>query len=433
MEECNFFDFNKKVKKYTKGNIQTVFSEKYGYEEEHIIHSKDVLRIGKQKYDVYHMRPFRREGELLMNIKKSSRKMVYGMTGCGKSFLFRGIIDRFIRSGGYVINLSDVKGEMISSLNPVQEKFRFNLARGDKPTGLAIREYYPAYLNKRKPKNNIKLMQIPLKEMTLEDLQTCITGIKMSDTQLNLLEKCLIVEQDKKYPSIRGLIDVVNNSDMFSGTKTALILRLENLEASEAVGETYEPMDIAQDFKEKYMVSLNLSGYAGTKNLTSFYIGFYIRKLIELKDSGRIPISKRVLVVLDEMGDFCPPDKDLVSRTEIEELFRKGRIYNIYIIGATQKINFVSDKIFEQLDGCFMPNMSYIDLEDMKYIIKKKIRPDLSPNAIPQEVPRILNKKLCKINKDGTRDWFYADFVGRKFKIFTPYSPLSAHMEEKGT
>ena len=242
-----------------------------------------------------------------------------------------------------------------------------------------------------------------------------------------------MIEQDKGEPSIKGLIEVVNNSNLFAGTKTSLILRLENIEASEAVGETYEPMSIAKDIKENFMVSLNLSGYSGTKNLTSFYIGFFVRKLIELKDSGKIPKTKKILVIIDEMGDFCPPDKDLVSRTEIEELFRKGRAYNIYILGATQKINLISEKVYEQIDGCFMPNTGFVDKEDIKYIVKTKIRPDLSPQAVPNEVPNILNKRLCKINKNGTRDWFYADFIGRKFKIFTPYSPLSMHMEEKGT
>ena len=433
MINSNFLDFDKKVKTHTDNDVDSVFSNKYGHEIKNIIYSKNVLRLGMQKYDIYNLFPIRRSSELLMNVEKSFRRIIYGRTGCGKSFLLRNIADRFYRAGGGVIYLTDIKGEVISSVNPLQNKFRFNLGVGDKPTGVPIKEYYPAYLNKRNPKTNIKLMQIPLKEMTLEDLQTCITGVKMSDTQLNLLEKCLMIEQDKGEPSIKGLIEVVNNSNLFAGTKTSLILRLENIEASEAVGETYEPMSIAKDIKENFMVSLNLSGYSGTKNLTSFYIGFFVRKLIELKDSGKIPKTKKILVIIDEMGDFCPPDKDLVSRTEIEELFRKGRAYNIYILGATQKINLISEKVYEQIDGCFMPNTGFVDKEDIKYIVKTKIRPDLSPQAVPNEVPNILNKRLCKINKNGTRDWFYADFIGRKFKIFTPYSPLSMHMEEKGT
>ncbi len=429
-----FGDMDKQVKREREVGINTAISKDFGLKKKVMAYSKDVLRIGKKRWDVYNLFPYRiQKTDLLLNIEQSWRKIILGQTGSGKSFLIRGIVDRFWKVSGSVIYISDVKGEIFSSKDPVQEKFRFNLKSGERPEGLPIKEYYPAYLNKKNPKDDINIMQIPLKDVSLEDLETCITGIKIRDTQKNLLQKCLTIEQKKRDSSIRGLIEEIKNTNFFPTTKDALIIRLENLETSGVIGETYEEMNIVTDLKNRDIPVLNLLGYGAMKNITQFYVGYLIRKIINAKAEGLLPKNKKLLLVLDELADFCPANKDMVSRTEIEELFRKGRAFNIYVLCATQHLSMISDQVVKEIDGCFMPNISYLDKEELKYVVKTKIRPDMNPHDVPERVPNILRRDICKIHKDGRRDWFYADFKNRKFYVFSPYSPLSAHFQEAET
>jgi len=442
MERLNLFccDRNRISRDSRELGISTRFDDLSKLNKKEAVYKKDLVVLGKVKYNLIkfeYMRPssidhFKiRNEDLILDFTNHFHILLLGRTGSGKTYLARRLWNGFYMSGGAVVHLTDVKNESKSSLQPLQYAFRDRLAENEEPRSFPLKIYYPAFLHKTKPIYDQIITQISFSELTrFEELKTCLGG-ELSEMQLNILENAFNLEMKLNYPSFNGLIEQVRKCDGNELSKKSLALKLRNVSTSGIIGDKYPSINLAADINANKIPVLNIRGYKGMGYSTHFYIGYLIKKLIDSKQRGLIPLDKKIMLIIDEILDFCPervPEKTgLNSKIEIESALRQARAYGIYMVMMAQDLNRLSPDIFSQVGAAFL---SYnIDQDVMKEIIKTKIRPDMTPSEIVYKVPRLFNQKIAKFYAGGRRDWYFAHFNENKLVSFTPYAPLSKHQE----
>lgn len=360
-------------------------------------------------------------------IKDSFRIVINGRTGCGKTFLSRAIWNRFYKSDGAVAILTDIKGEYGSSKDPVQKDFQKFLGKNEEPQGFPIVEYYPYFLNKEAEESKKKLnyCQIHLSDISFEEFLTLLDLNKLSDAKLVTLENSFAEEKKKEKPSVKGLKLEIENYSTQTPTKRAVLRYIEFIEKSGIVGEKYPSPDFSKDIIEDRIPILNLVGYETFKKYSKFYVGIILKRLIEAKRDKRIEPNKKLLIVIDELEDFCPKKTDnSISKTEIVENQRKSRAWKVYMLYSSQRHTHIDSAIFNQSRYILFPgNLTLVEAVD---IFKNKV-----PSEYDYGI--IMNKNISEILSEMKKYWWCfidSDERVEPYSIFKPFAPLSKHKTE---
>lgn len=402
------------VKKLTESNnIILPYSNKYFIKPEAEYFSYKLL-LGVDEY----------KSVVKVPIKNSFRMLIIGRTGSGKTFLTRAIWNRFYKSGGSVAILTDVKGEYGSSKRPVQKDFAKYLGKNEEPEGFPVVEYYPYFLYKDS-KRDLNFCQIHLSDISFEEFLTLLDLNKLSDAKYATLENCFNRERKKENPSLRGLKKEIEKYPVQTATKRSLFRSLEFIEKSGVLGEKYPSPDFAKDIMEDKIPILNLVGYEMQKKYSKFYVGIVLKRLIEAKRDKKISPNKKMLIVIDELEDFCPRKIDnSISKTEIVENLRKSRAWKVYMLFSTQRHTHIDSAIFNQCRYVLFPGN--LTLKEAVDIFKNKVPSEYDYGAV-------MNKNISDLLSEMKKFWWClidSDEREDPYIVFKPLSPLSRHKTE---
>jgi len=402
------------IKKLTESNnIILPYSNKYFIKPEAEYFSYKLL-LGVDEF----------KSVVKVPIKNSFRMLIIGRTGSGKTFLTRAIWNRFYKSGGSVAILTDVKGEYGSSKYPVQKEFIKYLGKNEEPEGFPVVEYYPYFLYKDS-KRDLNFCQIHLRDISFEEFLTLLDFNKLSDAKYATLENCFNKEIRKEKPSLKGLKKEIEKYSVQSSTKRSLLRSLEFIEKSGVIGEKYPSPDFAKDITEDKIPILNLVGYEMQKKYSKFYVGIILKRLIEAKRDKKISPNKKLLIVIDELEDFCPRKLDnSISKTEIVENLRKSRAWKVYMLFSTQRHTHIDSAIFNQCRYVIFPGN--LTLKEAVDIFKNKVPSEYDYGAV-------MNKNVSDLLSEMKRFWWClidSDEREDPYIVFKPLSPLSRHKTE---
>ena len=351
-------------------------------------------------------------------------------TGAGKTFAMRGMIGDLIDSG-YVCFAIDVKNEFVSSLKPVQDKFKHLLPPWRRPKALPIKPMFPTYLRKKNiPKEWI--IQIDIKDMKVEDMLTALE-LDPNNAQAQIL---LTVWREESVPeNIDKLIwrvSRVNASQILAKllpkgaklkafedkTKSTLIRKLIILKSQGIFGSHF-PFDVVKLLQDGYFPVLCLNEDDRKKFYHSTYIAVLVRKIYEASKR----IGRRIVFIIEDAGSYAIPSKENPSCKDIilKQLIPLGRRRGLYILAAIQNLSQIPEEAVSQVK-CFVffGRVSGFDLEKIAKVRKmryKPLREKMSEYAAYSELP------------NGMRGCVTWDENGKANFGFVP-APSSFHLEK---
>jgi len=388
--------------------------------------------------------------ECVLNFSNSKRILILGSTGAGKTVLSSGIIDRFKLAGGEV-SIFDLKGEYTKKNAPLQAKFskqvRFDKERGfdvpkyllldEKPQGLSIKSYYPAFLQKltrKKLDDTEVLAQFNLHSISKPDFLTLFENLTSSNSRyfdvLDALWTDITERELYSWEAIRDFFDS-EASDYPSLQKRILLKYLKILRDNLVLGDTYENPDLISPINEGTVGILDLQGmtnYTTANSPALVYVAITLRKIYNAKVNSHI--NKRIhnLIMVDEINRFCPRMGNPSSKKEFLQVLDLSRSERISLLYSSQDYKRIPETLINQADYVFV---SYkMGLDPMAELIRMVLPSEYGvPQTFKTKVAR-LQGRLQKY-RDGRRDWLIIDRNNKVWDIIIPAMPLT-HLVVEG-
>ena len=381
----------------------------------------------------------REQREYTINFAHSKRILILGSTGSGKTVLTNTIMDRFLKAGG-LVSVFDLKGEYTRKAEPLQEQFankirdkhKVYLFDDEKPQGFPCKIYYPAFLQKitnKKLLGNESLVQFGLDSITKSDFMTLFNNlISRNNAYYDILDSLWEDIQKHKlysYDDIKEFLDSPDAKDYKGITKKILMKGLKLMEDNYVLGNTYDPINIVEDLKNKEFSILDLKGmlnYSGVNNPVSVYVAILLRHIYEGKVSKRINKDWSNMIVIDEVNKYVPRGGSPSSKQEFLNILDLSRSEKISLVYSTQDYKRIPDTLIKQASLVFLSYRTALDeLADIVKIL------------LPQEydVPQTFKSKMSDVKRelrkygDGRRDWLVINTEAQRYDYVTPVMPLS--------
>ncbi len=370
-----------------------------------------------------------------INFSTPVRILILGASGSGKSWLARSIISRAYFANILPIIMTDIAPEYITSIYPLQEKYKKFLIKGEESKTLPMKMFYPYFLYKE-VKFESSLQQIfqynissilPTDLFAFVDYESFGLGGRLELE--NLIAR--MGKGKEKFESIDDLLNFVNRrEDISTLTKRLLLKSLANLKISGVFGNDYPPLDIINLINNNVVVDINLFGWQRLefKKYVAVYLSLILRDIITAKQLKKIG-NKKLVLLFEELHEFAPkkPTKwQEVIKREIETAVFTGRKEDISFIFITQSPETISPSVIEQCNYIFIPR----GFERSKVMqIVKEIAPSQysTPYNFGIEITNLMGS--LKQWKDGAREWLVLERGRGIFKI-VPFAPLNHHKEE---
>lgn len=393
-------------------------------EKQDFTYSDKMIPIGKSLDGrVYHL-----------DISEAIRLAIISLSGSGKSFFLRGVMDRLRQIDHSVIYLTDVKGELVSSKKPVQEKFRHLLLKNEEPTALPLVSLRPTFFKrlstgKYLPRDNI-WYSVDMSKMTSREFQTFMNVQNMTSVQKTIIE--LMSQELEAYYSnnpdgkfsyelIDGLID--NIEELADSSKKAMHLRLRPLKNSNFYEPKYE-RSIVQGIKDGFVPAINLmdfesfSGKGAAFDFVTTALSVVLREVILGRRHKQI---NDLWIINDEAARFCGKDKDNAFKDQILEATSVERRFGISILTAWQTLNEVPENILTQCRYVMVSGSE--DISTIKELLNTT---GIAKNVQSAPGLAVRTKKRCRGRPYA---WIIFDRKMQRMDIIEPLAPLSAHME----
>ncbi|MEM5866330.1 MAG: DUF87 domain-containing protein [Candidatus Aenigmatarchaeota archaeon] len=349
--------------------------------------------------------------------------LVLGNTGSGKTFLTKGMICRFLKSGWKIAILSDIKSEYGSMMFSGEERFADYLMSGEILEGLPIKSYYPYFLSKYlnyKPKNDI-LFQLPLSDISYTDLLTILGMEEEHKDKKAVIEMLAGRIKEKRLTTFNEIIEFLSTQDVYVRTQKSLINIFKTLQYYGVFGNQYTA-DFVEDMNKGYIPILSLKGFdqlGAESGWTSAYVSILARKIRQAKEQGRL--KGKVLLIFEEVPRFAPREGNPSSKKTIEKLAREGRGLGISNLFISQDLYEVTDILFSQSKYIFLPYN--IDVDELKVVFRRKgVDYEWSPSFTNSLFDTIRTMSMNR--KTGEREWMFIDQEEKDYQIFYPYAPF---------
>lgn len=348
------------------------------------------------------------------------RFVMLSMSGGGKTWLLRGIADR-VSQEAICFFISDVKGEMISSNQPLQDKYKELLGKGEIPTAMNLVSLMPRFISKYSglPKENIPY-QLSLQDLELSDLIT-LFGLdeEVMTDKLNVLSAAYLEIEKNKIKTIADFRNyIVKNREIKEITKKWFQKALVTLESFDVIGEDSK-VDLLDLMRENKNITLNLKGYEDVSlSWTRTYVAVILRKLYRIKRDGKI--KKKLFIFMDEATDFIPKRTTPSSKKEALRIIDKGRLLGISMGFATQDIKRIDENVLKQSRYIFMN--STLTQDNFKEILKEVQLWDHFDTMYGTFIDKFMSLKRfqwCVVDREKKQDYW-----------IKPPAPLSKHMEQ---
>jgi len=269
-----------------------------------------------------------------IDISQAFRMLLLASTRTGKSFTIRGMIDRMKKCGMSVCILSDVKNEYYSSKNPVQQKFRNKLIKGEIAEGIPMKVFRPTFFqylegNASRLPEGQEWCSIDLSLLQPRDFVTMMDFLGLTKIQKDSMERALYEAKQagfeiKVWDDFRTLIE---NSEFIQG-KAQILNRLYKI-------NFYNPFDANHRIKpsnymaDGYTTDLNLQYFNSLEKNNGFLqvtIASWLRDIIDARKEKKIP---PVMFVVDECARIVPAVGDTVAKYEILESIDTDTAYDV--------------------------------------------------------------------------------------------------------
>jgi hypothetical protein len=323
-----------------------------------------------------------------------------------------------------------MKPEYHFSKDPIGEPFASRLLPNEKPQGFPIKQYYPYFFTKVLDmgfKDNITC-QLSFADINEFDFLTAMGDYEAQEVR-NFIQSAwpeFEKQERRDFASLYKLLEM--EKDMDKGAKKRVRTKIQLLEKSGIIGDEFSGFDFIKDIEEGQIPCLNLAGYDQLGKYTGFpstFIAVIIRKIKQAKRDGRLEKDRKLLIVIDEMNLFCPANGEPASKTEILELYYRGRSAGISILGSTQMYESVPDDVFSQSSYIFLP--FNIDPEHAKNIIMRTLPGEYTNRYTRGDEIRSRLSEMKLNQKTKERNWLVIDRNKQENTIINPIPPLSKH------
>jgi len=365
-----------------------------------------------------------------LNIEESFRACILGSTRSGKSFLLRGLSDRYAELGNAVVHLNDTKNEMFSSKYLVQEKFRHLLMPGETPKGFKILPLRPTFfrqIDDKLAKDNY-WYSVDGRQMTRADFMTLMNATSLPPNQQTALEviyqelqKRLRDDKDLQL-NVELLYQIIDEDEEIApATKRSLKFKLRPLEHSHFFVKE-EEKNIVNGIKNGFIPTINVENFdsfgEGSFQFTEVLLSMVFR---EVRIARRAKKIKRLLVNLDEASRFIGNSRNTSIKTEMLSSSDLDTRYGLDLIFAWQSITDIPERILQQSRYIFVPNTA-----DVRTIQAVLVNTGTTKNVQTSVRDAMYLKKGLKRVKFC---WLVFDRMAQTKEYFIPLAPLSNHAE----
>lgn len=368
------------------------------------------------------------DGQVFLTIKDAFRAVVMAMTGSGKTFLIRRILDVWVLSVSKRTGLHncafilDMKDEYKSSRKPVQAKFRDGLPDDEHPTGHDMFVCRPTFFRTVEPdlpKGNM-WVSIELKDLDFSDIQMLIGFDTLTDKQQkefrtvwatvegsgditvdNIMQVCL----EKQFNKLQDNIQFLKTSHLFDSDH--VVSPVEMLQLAPVLILNFADSD-----------SLDISDIS----VDQIFFNVWYKKI---KAARKKALIGQLLMVIDEARLLVPAKGNPLSKKIILKSIKEGRMSGIsYIFGIQDRSDVPEKEVLTQCQHWFLPNN--MKEEDFREIIRWH-------QLFPGRMLGIGNYEYQDILRNLKKPyrWFYIDTakVEDKGTHLKFYPPVSNHME----
>lgn len=370
-----------------------------------------------------------------LDLVKPCRIVILGSTRSGKTFGMRAIIDRLKQIKRDVVYLSDTKGEMDSSIEPVQEKFRDNLLPGEKPVGLKLACLRPTFFSTiSKVKNKgTGWYSINFRKLTRGDFFTLMNAGELTPNQRTSLE-LVFQELTKRFKKDKNLMyshalieEIINtNENIDQKQKNSLIFKFKPLEHSNFYIAKFE-RDLVKLLQEGYLVSIDMQNFdsfgKGNFLFPEVVLNIAMREITNAKRSKIL--IKKLWYFIDESSRFLGKSTNTVLRTSVMNSVELDSAHDINFAFAYQNMSDVPNRIMKQARYVFIPATA--DTESIQTVLLDfaiTTSQQIAKNDAIRLKRKMMSHKYSWIIADR-----FADGPKNMLKMVKLLPPLSAHKE----
>ena len=365
-----------------------------------------------------------------LDIKEACRVSIIASTGGGKTWLMRGMMDRLNPVGYASVFLADIKGELISSVRPIQPKFQHLLLPGEKPKALPLISLRPTFfkaITSELPRGNI-WYSVDMRRMTQREFMTFMNVKSMTPTQKTLME-IIYQEMRKEFDEndeatfsldfIEQVIDSIDEIDTRSNN--AIKLKFRPLKESKFHVPEFEK-SIIGGLQRRLVPAINLTDFEsfGKDNFDfpTVTMSIVLREIITGRRNKEVG---GLWIFIDEATRFCGNDKDNSFKHEILEAVDVERRFGTSMVFCWQSMIDIPEKILFQSRYIFVPGT-----ENVKTL--KDLLNNTGTARNVQSAPGMATrlKRQCK---NRPYAWIVFDRKLQTMEVIDPLAPLSNHME----
>ena len=348
----------------------------------------------------------------------------------GKTFFMRSIADRLYQTGRDVLLLSDVKNEFFSSLEPVQEKFRNGLLKGETPKALPVVTLRPTFFRKitpTLPKHNF-WYSVDISSLSKADFLTMMNADELTSTQriaMDLIFDELKKELDKgKKFSIELVEDIIMSIDEISTLqKNALKFKFRPLKESGFIDEKYERSIVALlQHPRRYVPAINMEHFdsfgKGSFRFPEVIMNVALREVIEARMRNKI---NPLWVFLDESSRFVGNRVSGSFKHNVLESIDLHTRYSVNYVLISQTIEDVASNILKQCKYIFIPATA--DVGTIKTVLTE------TGMVKNQQIAPNTAMRLKRMMQKVKFSWIILNRMDGTMELVKPLSPLSQHLE----
>ncbi len=389
-------------------------------------------KFKKFRYTKYHVPVGIMEdgSPFMLDMREAFRMFICGAVRAGKTWFIRSLMDRVNKIGHFgCCFLTDIKDELKSSSDPVQQKFQRFLFPGEYPRATPNLIFRPIFFRDVRnydalPSDNVWYAP-KITDLNELDFMTLLQTKSMTDPQKLAMKE--IYEGLKEYRDLPVIPfelfeDLVNNLKDFSDSqKSSLRTKFLPLKYSGLLDKEDYSIDFKEIFDANMIPALNLKGFDNIKRdgagLPQVFVSIWIRKIIALRRARKI---SPMLVVMDEASRFIHKDMQSSTKLEVSESIDLDAREGVSWVIISQSPTKIDEEILNQCRYMLIPYNA--DINTMKYLFKLSGIVTWSPINFERNLSKI-KKKMKKFQ------WVLIDRNMNNYIVIQSIAPLSNHSE----